>query len=467
MASRCGGLRIPLERLRLDKTLSSLESLMRRLSALRDERTNLLLISGGWKLGGPFLHRVTPAPYALECTATTQRLFDMDFTLRYRDLLQEASRWNVSFTTFDPRRLGAYDCDLGQHPGSAGPPPITTRPRPDLDPIVQLGCPTMDDVAQRLDTLRTLSENTDGTAILNTNDLATPLRKLEEDLSAYYLLGYYSSNTKLDGKFRKIEVAVRRPDVRVSARRGYLAPTEEMVRASRTAPSGASPVDDALSLLDLIRADRPVASYASAAPGRLTVVAELPEDAVMTDWARGADLAVTVAAADGTVVGTGHGHVDAGARGAMADVGLAPGAAGPWLVKTTVSATSVRAIGDQFTVKAPAAGLLVGDPILFRAAPGPRSPIRPAADFAFWRSERLHLEWPVLASLDRRTARVLDRQGQPLALDLPVTEQTRLSGTVLVGDLNLAALGGDYVIELTAGSGTQEVRTLVAIRVRR
>jgi hypothetical protein len=50
---------------------------------------------------------------------------------------------------------------------------------------------------------------------------------------AYYLLGYTSGNTSRDGKFRKIQVSVARPDVVVRARRGYYAASSESRRPPR------------------------------------------------------------------------------------------------------------------------------------------------------------------------------------------------------------------------------------------
>jgi hypothetical protein len=40
------------------------------------------------------------------------------------------------------------------------------------------------------------------------------------------VLGYYPTNTKRDGNFRKIKVEVTRSDAKVLTRRGYYAPTE-------------------------------------------------------------------------------------------------------------------------------------------------------------------------------------------------------------------------------------------------
>ena len=72
----------------------------------------------------------------------------------------------------------------------------------------------------------TLADNTDGIAIVNTNDLAAGMRRIVEDVSAYYLLGYYSTNTAHDGRYRRIDVKLKAPDQRVRARRGYFAPSE-------------------------------------------------------------------------------------------------------------------------------------------------------------------------------------------------------------------------------------------------
>jgi hypothetical protein len=95
-------------------------------------------------------------------------------------------------------------------------------------------------------------------------------------------------------------------------------------------------------------------------------------------------------------------------------------------------------------------------------------PLRPVADFQFRRTERLHAEWRILATLDQRTVRVLDRRGQALALGATVTEQDRNGQPVAAVDLNLSPLSdGDYVIELEAGRGADTQRSLLAFRVVR
>jgi hypothetical protein len=59
--------------------------------------------------------------------------------------------------------------------------------------------------------------------IADTNDIASSLRRAEEDLAAYYLLEYAPANETWDGRFRRIEVKVKRPSVHVQAREGYFA----------------------------------------------------------------------------------------------------------------------------------------------------------------------------------------------------------------------------------------------------
>lgn len=73
------------------------------------------------------------------------------------------------------------------------------------------------------ETLTTLAYDTGGTSFQDTNDLAPVFDKVLSDTQTYYVLGYYSKNTKEDGKFRKIRVEVRRPDLKLQHRPGYFA----------------------------------------------------------------------------------------------------------------------------------------------------------------------------------------------------------------------------------------------------
>ena len=110
-----------------------------------------------------------------------------------RQLAQRANRANVSFYPVDPRGLTAFDESLG-----------AARPRSLEEDRQRLGA--------RQDALKTLAEQTDGAWVLNTNDTAGGLTRILADTSSYYLLSYYSTNPKLDGRFRRITVNVKRPD---------------------------------------------------------------------------------------------------------------------------------------------------------------------------------------------------------------------------------------------------------------
>ncbi len=72
-------------------------------------------------------------------------------------------------------------------------------------------------------TLQTLSEETGGLLIANTNDLKEGVQRVGEDIRGYYELTYSPKQIQYDGKFRSITVKVSRPDVSVQSRSGYFA----------------------------------------------------------------------------------------------------------------------------------------------------------------------------------------------------------------------------------------------------
>ena len=78
-------------------------------------------------------------------------------------------------------------------------------------------------LAASQDTLTSLAADTGGRAFTDTNDFGEAFTRVVRDMSAYYLLGYSSSNTVKDGRFRRIQVRVKRDGYRVEARAGYFA----------------------------------------------------------------------------------------------------------------------------------------------------------------------------------------------------------------------------------------------------
>jgi VWFA-related protein len=77
---------------------------------------------------------------------------------------------------------------------------------------------------QSQETLNTLAADTGGRAFTATNDFGDAFSRVQNDLAAYYLLGYQSTNPARDGRFRRIQVRVNRRELRgiqVEARPGY------------------------------------------------------------------------------------------------------------------------------------------------------------------------------------------------------------------------------------------------------
>jgi VWFA-related protein len=144
--------------------------------------------------------------------------------------------------------------------------------------------------------LRSIAEGTGGFAVLNTNAPERGVDRIVAENGTYYLLGYYSPAPPNDGRRHRITVRVRRPDVEVRAREGYLSPR----RGSR--PPEALPPLDALINAPIQTRGLPMRVAAVPAPlgGRpgsaIAVTIELPaEDAV-----RAGHVAFAVVALDTT-----------------------------------------------------------------------------------------------------------------------------------------------------------------------
>ena len=338
----------------LDKTYTSLEGFVQQLGSIRQERKNIVFVSNGLPRPRPDTARQAmsgsgnPAPPRIGittgrlgegdhanpfisndryCASEYQRLGAMDFDLRYRTLIDEAKRANVSFYTITPGGLRAPETLAGQRA-----------------------------VTQANDDLISLARETDGIAIVNTNDLDGGMKKIADDLAAYYVLGYYTTNTNFDGGIRSIKVRMRTDGRQIRARRQYRAPTRDEIAALSAPP----------------------------APPKPKAAASPPPS-------------------------------------------------------------------------------LIDEPVGYRVAPHAAPQKVPSLEFD--RTDRLHVEWPVLAKLDRRVARVLDRTGKPLPIDVSLSEDAA-TGTIVL-DLPLAPFArGEYAIELTAGSATMSETRKLAFRIK-
>ena len=73
------------------------------------------------------------------------------------------------------------------------------------------------------ETLVTLANDTGGRSFSDSNDLSLAMKQVQVDTNVYYVLGYFSSNPKEDGKYRKIRVELNRPGLKIANRPGYFA----------------------------------------------------------------------------------------------------------------------------------------------------------------------------------------------------------------------------------------------------
>jgi hypothetical protein len=78
---------------------------------------------------------------------------------------------------------------------------------------------------QSQDTLYALASDTGGKALLDYNDLTKGITQAEQSVSSYYIIGYYTTNIALDGKFRRIKITLNNSSLSASLdyRQGYFA----------------------------------------------------------------------------------------------------------------------------------------------------------------------------------------------------------------------------------------------------
>src|SRR5688572_3357644 len=150
------------------------------------------------------------------------------------DAIAAATRGNVVIYAIDPRGLATGTEDLV----------AVSSTLPDAG----LGVESIGGEQRRAqDSLRVLAASTGGFAAVNRSDLDTAFERLVTENSSYYLLGYYPSSDRRSGRFRKIDVRVKRPGLQVRSRSGYYEPRGRApVQAPRATATMAPAIADAL-----------------------------------------------------------------------------------------------------------------------------------------------------------------------------------------------------------------------------
>ncbi len=475
-------------------TLEALEDLVRYLRTIREERKAILTVTEGWLLYGenPSLMRLRTNPLtgiqepipgvdpvgvglngklttrqernmsegALtqnECETDRMRLASMDNKRFFLDLMEDANYANASFYPIDPRGLPAFDNPIGPD----APPPIT------VDHAM---------LKARIEVMRTLAGNTDGIAVVNGNDLDKGMKRISDDLTSYYLLGYYSTNAKLDGQFQVAEGQGQGPRRRGS--RATRLQSGNRSRGHHRAPRGRR--SSARGHASGQRCNR----QAGARPARCAVPNQRDcgcgRQADDLGRGRTAVRRRTARRLRSRWNGRYPGHrrldindrasdLKPGERTFLATVPFSPARRG-----RSASGHASRALREApFRSRTccrsrPASSGL--QPLLFRRGVTTGNRVLPAADLRFSRTERVRLELPVDGDVKAGSGRLLDRAGQPMPL--PVTVAERLDDATgqrwITADLVLAPLaGGDYAIEIEVVGAGKTQKVVSAIRVVR
>jgi len=454
-------------------TLAALDEMVSRLDGLRDERKAVLTISDGWTLFKPDrtllssgkggnsdngLDRLLRRPPQkgdeparvgpkdvnyVECAADRESLSMLDHTMALRSLSEDANRANISFYSLYPRGLAT----------SSGPESSSGKGRDS-------------NAATRQDSLRFLADNTDGVAVTSAAAVDTSIQRIIDDVSSYYLVGYTSSNTRLDGRFRTISARVKRDGVKVRTRRGYRGRTaDELVSSKAPSPRAT----DAALVKDSANERSPFRIRASswvrpAADGKTNgsfwIVGELDyQTRRQLAWTAGAQAQVVVLASDGTEVLSRTFDVKASDGPVAVQVPENGGVpVGEYAVRVQLrsEADSDVALTDTARVEVKE-GIALGEAILWRRGPTTGPQYLRTADPRYQRSDRLRFELATTSSAPA-TARLLDRNGNQLKAPVQVSDRPDSSSTfrwIVVDALLAPFANGEYAVEVVQGESKQ------------
>ena len=266
-----------IEDLRNGIVIEALEGLNVYLGTLRQGRKTVLYVSEGMSATLPveiasdgMVAGARPNSPQEQLRNRAEVFNNVGLLNRMRDVFDAANRTNTSFYTLDPRGLATGEFDLSE-PGV----------NYESDRRV---------LNESTDLLRVLADQTDGRAIVGRNDPLPQLRQMIRDTSAYYLLGYTSSEAPRDGKFHEIKVSVKRKGIDVRYRRGYWAMSpEDIARANGpAAPSLPADVAEALAAVASPERGHPVRTWigfdrADAGKSTVTLVWEASPDIAASD----------------------------------------------------------------------------------------------------------------------------------------------------------------------------------------
>ncbi|HUK33682.1 MAG TPA: VWA domain-containing protein, partial [Vicinamibacterales bacterium] len=404
----------------------------------------------------------------------------VDMEQQLRDVYDEANKNNVSLYTVDPRGLAVSEFDVSD--GNVSP---------NVD---------RNFLNSTMDTLRTLAVETDGRAIVNRNDLGTGMKQIVRDVSAYYLLGYNSSQTKADGKFHEIKVRVKRPGVQLRARKGYWALTHDEMALSTATPKAAAPPAVTAALANVSSSSaasrsRSIRTWVGTSRGengktRVTLVWEpmprRPGDPPMPDNQQPARVAVMAVGNEGTPYFRGRvPDVALASRAGASEAGSA--AKGPSQVSFDAPPGTMQL---RLSVEGASAGVIdseirdvvvpdltkttttLGTPAVYRArTPRELQQMKadpqsvPATAREFSRTDRIFVRVPVYgAGAPSLSVHLLNRGGQAMS-EVPVTAPVG-PATESIIDVPVASLApGEYILEIKASGEGGEAKELVGFRV--